>query len=117
MSGAVDKPVDTSFNTLASRAYTTAASHGFHEYTPKFGVAGQDTRHILSWLMLITTELAEAAEAARKNNYENFCEELADVQIRLLDMCYVLDVDLEDAVLKKMAINENRPHKHGGKLA
>jgi NTP pyrophosphatase (non-canonical NTP hydrolase) len=104
-------------NGLAYRAHRTAEQHGFHEYKPTFGVAGQDTRHILSWLMLITTEVAEAAEAVRKGNLQNFEEELADIMIRLLDTAYALQVNLEDAVLAKMDKNEKREHKHGGKLA
>lgn len=106
-----------SLSGLAYRAHRTATEHGFHEYKPTFGVAGQDTRHILSWLMLITTEVAEAAEAARKGNLQNFEEELADVVIRLLDTAYALEVNLEAAVLAKMNKNEGRSHMHGGKLA
>jgi NTP pyrophosphatase (non-canonical NTP hydrolase) len=67
--------------------------------------------------MLITTEVAEAAEAVRKGNLQNFEEELADIMIRLLDTAYALQVDLEAAVLAKMDKNEQREHKHGGKLA
>lgn len=106
-----------SLSGLAFRAHKTASEKGFHEYKPTFGVPGQDTRHILSWLMLITTEIAEAAEAARKGNITNFEEELADVMIRLLDVCYALEINIEAVVLHKMDINETRPHKHGGKLA
>lgn len=106
-----------SISGLCFRAYKTAHEKGFHEHTPVFGKSTGDTRHILSWLMLITTELAEAAEAARKNNRENFEEELADVAIRLFDMCYVLGVDLESSIMAKMIVNEARPHLHGGKLA
>ena len=102
---------------LCKRSYDNAVRHEFHERIPTFGVHGNDTRHILSWLMLITTELAEAAEAARKGDKENFAEELADACIRIFDTCGALGIDLEKAILDKMVFNEKRPIRHGGKLA
>jgi NTP pyrophosphatase (non-canonical NTP hydrolase) len=102
---------------LGNQIYENARDKGFHEYTPRFGVAGQDARHILSWLMLIVTELAEAAEEVRLGNEEKFAEEMADVFIRTLDTCRALNVYLPGAVLEKMAKNRGRPTMHGGKLA
>ena len=40
-------------------------------------------------------------------------EEFADIFIRLADAAEVLDIDLEEEVIKKMVINEARPHLHG----
>ena len=98
-------------------AHADARAKGFHEYTPRFGHPGQDVRHILSWLMLLTTEVAEAAEAARVGDRANFGEECADVLIRLADLCEALGIDLEAETIKKMARNAERPAMHGGKLA
>lgn len=106
-----------SIRALSTEIYENARAKGFHEYNPKFGVAGQDTRHILSWLMLITTEVAEAAEAARIGDIHNFAEEMADVAIRLFDTCHALGIDIETEILAKMAKNKARPVMHGGKLA
>jgi NTP pyrophosphatase (non-canonical NTP hydrolase) len=53
----------------------------------------------------------------RKGDKENFSEELADVCIRVFDCAATLGIDLESEILKKMAKNEKREHKHGGKLA
>lgn len=64
-------------------------------------------------LMLITGEVAEAHEALRKRDYENFKEELADIVIRVADLAGGLDIDLEAEILKKMEKNKNRPYKHG----
>jgi len=94
-------------------AHENASAKGFHETTPRFGQEGQDVRHILSWLMLIVTELAEAAEAARVGDIANFGEECADVLIRLADVCAALGIDLEAEVIKKMTRNAERPHMHG----
>ena len=64
-------------------------------------------------LLLIVTECSEAMDAWRDKDFENFSEELADIQIRLLDLAGHLGVDLESEVKKKMVKNFNRPHKHG----
>ncbi|MCK5581671.1 MAG: hypothetical protein KAJ18_10425 [Candidatus Omnitrophica bacterium] len=63
--------------------------------------------------MLIVTELAEAMEAHRKQDDDNFKEELADVFIRLFDLCGGLDIDIEAEIVKKSAKNKDRPYKHG----
>ena len=109
--------MDTSINQLAQQIYANAKAKGFHEYTPEFGKGGQDARHILSWMMLVTTEVAEAAEAVRVGDKKNFAEELADVCIRVFDCAATLGIDLEQEIADKMEKNKNRPLKHGGKLA
>lgn len=102
--------------TLIQEIHRIARSKGFHETTPVFGKDTPNTRHILSLLMLLTTEVGEAAEAARKSNLENFTEELADVAIRLFDIAGLLHIDLETAIVNKMQINWMRPYKHGNNL-
>lgn len=42
--------------------------------------------------------------------------ELADVVIRIADMCGMYGIDLEAAIAEKMAFNKTRPFKHGGKV-
>jgi NTP pyrophosphatase (non-canonical NTP hydrolase) len=66
--------------------------------------------------MLITGEVAEAHEALRKSDFDNFKEELADIVIRVADLAGGLDIDLEDEILKKMEKNTLRPYKHGKKF-
>ena len=102
---------------IAQHIHETAEAHGFHEYTPVFGVPGRDTRHILSWLMLVDTETAEAAEAARTGTIEQFGEELADTVIRVFDTAEALGINIEEHILSKMTVNDLRPHMHGGKRA
>lgn len=46
---------------------------------------------------------------------EGFVVELADVVIRIGDLCGALGLDLDGAIKAKMAFNATRPHKHGGK--
>ena len=73
-------------------------------------------------IALIHSELSEALEADRNTNpklsdkFPQFLErdvELADVLIRLFDLCGHLEVDLPAIVIAKMDYNSKRPHKHG----
>lgn len=43
--------------------------------------------------------------------------ELADAVIRIADYCGKHGYDLQTAIKTKMAYNETRPYRHGGKLA
>ena len=89
-------------------------SYEAHEIALEKGWWGVE-RSIAECLMLIVTELAEACEADRKGNYENFKEEIADVYIRLGDLCGHLGIDIEKEIIKKMEFNKTRPYKHGKK--
>jgi NTP pyrophosphatase (non-canonical NTP hydrolase) len=83
-------------------------------------------------LMLIVSELGEALEAHRKWRFANwnwaevnfkdgfvtgikdtFEDEIADVFIRLFDMCGYLDVDIEKHIYAKMKFNSTRKKRHG----
>lgn len=68
---------------------------------------------MLGKLMLVVTEVSEAAEAVRHNDRENFIEEIADTYIRLMDITAAMGVDVEIAIKNKMAANHLRPIKHG----
>lgn len=68
--------------------------------------------YIGNMLMLIVSELGEAQEGLRHGDMDNFREELADVAIRLGDLCGGLEIDLEAEIEKKMEKNRNRPYKH-----
>lgn len=95
-----------SINQLCDEAYATAKSKGWHD----------EKRETGTLLALVHSEVSEALEADRKGDQENFEEELADVLIRIFDLCGSLGIDLEDALETKMELNKGRSHKHGGKL-
>ncbi len=84
-------------------AHANAVGNGFWD----------EEREIGTLLMLIVSELGEALEADRNGDMENFAEELADVAIRLADLCGGLEIDLEKAILAKMDKNSERPYLHG----
>lgn len=71
---------------------------------------------IATRLMLIVSEVSEALEALRKDNRDNFAEELADVVIRVCDLAGGLEIDLEKEILNKIERNKDRPYKHGKKF-
>ena len=88
---------------LAELCHETAREKGFWDKKRNIGEA----------LMLIVTELAEAMEAHRVCDQENFKEELADTFIRLLDLCGGLGIDIQHEIDKKAKKNKARPYKHG----
>ena len=85
-------------------------------------------REIGTLLMLIVTELSEAFEAYREDRYANiskgvdafkshikdtFEDEIADVFIRLFDLCGFLNIDIEKYIKLKLKYNEEREYRHG----
>jgi len=47
---------------------------------------------------------------------EGFSIDLADLLIRVADMCAKYNIDLETAIRTKVAFNKLRPYRHGGKV-
>lgn len=90
-------------------------AHGFK--TPSSLATENEREAMLGKLMLVTTEVAEAAEAVRKNNLENFVEELADICIRVFDIAETMHIDIIFAIEAKHKFNLTRPSKHGKELS
>jgi len=78
-------------------------------------------------LALVHSEVSEALEAYREGKpiaefrvtmagtQAGIPSELADILIRVLDICGLYGVDIGRAVQEKMAFNKTRPFRHGGK--
>jgi NTP pyrophosphatase (non-canonical NTP hydrolase) len=103
-----------SLNELRDEAFRIATEHGFTENT-----VGED-------IALMHSELSEALEDYRGGHPPNLMwfdaakpcgvpSELADTIIRVLHFAGKHGIDIEAAVAAKMAYNETRPFKHGGK--
>lgn len=106
-------------NELAVRAHLTARDLGWWDKPPEVGTV----------LALIHSEVSEALEEARKPgraliDYEveeatgkitGFPSELADIIIRVLDLCGFLNLNIDQLILDKMKYNETREYRHGGK--
>lgn len=100
---------------LIKEAHENAVDHGFwkdYENLTEYDYPELNNA-IGNRLMLIVSEVAEAQEGLRHHDMDNFSEELADVAIRLADLCGGLEIDLESEIEKKMQKNKDRPYKHG----
>lgn len=96
----------SAINDLCARAVETATKNGWHDKEYETGTS----------LALIHSEVSEALEADRIGDADHFSEELADVCIRVFDLCGHKNIDLGAAIIKKMEKNKSRPYRHGGKL-
>lgn len=79
-------------------------------------------------LLLVHSEITEAVEEYRggedfrtvvvsaDGKPLGFPTELADAVIRILDLAEACGIDLEGEIERKMAYNETRAERHGGKL-
>lgn len=102
---------------LQAAVHANAVSKGWYENPPTFA----------ELLMLVVSEASEALEDYRnglpitENHYKDggkpcgIPSELADIVIRVLDMCGYYGIDLAAAIQEKHEYNKTRQYRHGGK--
>jgi NTP pyrophosphatase (non-canonical NTP hydrolase) len=110
-------------NELVKEAHENAVAKGWWE---------GNEHNIPEKIALIHSEVSEALECFRAGEMktifkarddssmrikkpEGFPSELADVIIRIADLCGHLEIDLEKEIATKMAYNKTRSYRHGGK--
>jgi NTP pyrophosphatase (non-canonical NTP hydrolase) len=111
-----------SISEVAVEAHDNAVKHGFwDEEVIKRRTFGDS-------IALIHCELSEAYEEYRKGRAVNEAyygekgkpegvpSELADCVIRIFDFCVANQIDIEKAILEKMAFNKTRPFRHNKKI-
>lgn len=102
----------SNMNELAKEIILINTANGWNCTKPE---QWADTYKIPAVLALVHTEVSEAVEAFREDDKVNFAEELADVIIRVLDLCGGLEIDIDTEIRKKLEKNKTRSHRHGGK--
>lgn len=75
-----------------------------------FGTKPEDI-NVAEKIALIHSEVSEAFEAYRHKNIDGkdgFKEELGDTIQRILHLCGVLNIDIEESIIKKIEANKDR---------
>lgn len=110
---------------LVQVAHEDADINGWHDDLPT--EAGARNAWIGNKMLLIVSEVVEAHDEIRNGQDVNKTildhkgkplgvpSELADVVIRVADLCGVLQIDLEGIIRRKLEYNRSRGYKHGGK--
>lgn len=116
-------------------------SKGWRRHAP--GTAPREGHEFPAYVALLHSEASEALEAFRDKVWSETCEatkpfmlhhvqcsgkphehpkpvgvgpELADVFVRLIDMCDMWGIDLDTEVERVMAYGWTRPYQHGGRI-
>ena len=105
---------------LVREAYDNSEEHGFHKaYDDQMEAMPVEQKRamrrtiILAKLGLIASEVGEAVRAVQHADEPGLAEELADIIIRVLDLCGSECIELGRVMLIKMQKNCNRPYLHG----
>lgn len=108
---------------MQKQSWLISDQHGWHEPQEHNGIVRDASTS--ERLCLIHSEVSEALESVRKNEDliwfdgdkpEGIGIELADVVIRVGDLCEILGIDLEKCIEIKSTYNTGRPFRHGGKV-
>lgn len=103
-----DEQLAAALNVLANDIHDDSVSAGWWD-------DGEDKYVLATKLMLVVSEVAEAMEGLRKDQWDDHLPhrkmvevEVADALIRLLDFSSALNMDIGSAVMEKLEYNRNR---------
>lgn len=105
-------------NDIGKEADAINAANGWETFeTLDFigNVNNPSVQKLCTHMALVHSEVSEATEAIRNRDYLNFCEEMADVVIRVASICHGLGIDLSSEIASKLEKNKTRGLRHGGK--
>jgi hypothetical protein len=117
------------FADVQAEAYTINCRNGWWDARDKImesGMVGAIPTVVIGCLGLVTSEVAEAMEAARKHDPETWRDaqtkdtlvrELAGTVVRCMDLAERLHLPLADAIVEELKANAGRGYMHGGKAA
>ena len=112
----LNEDVETIDDIYLAQALTVLASD-IHDESVSAGWwdDGRDKYVLATKLMLVVSEVAEAMEGLRKDQWDDHLPhrkmlevEVADALIRLLDFATALDMNIGSAVMEKLEYNRNR---------
>ena len=90
---------------LTTLMNTFVRSKGWYEADSK---RPQTPRNLAISLNLEASEILEHFQWDEEFVKENLAEELADVALYLLQLASITEIDLEEAILKKLKVNASR---------
>lgn len=117
------------FADVQAEAFTINCDNGWWDARDKImesGMVGAVPTVVIGCLGLVTSEVAEAMEAARKHDPETWRDaqskdtlvrELAGTVVRCMDLAERLHLPLADAIIEELKANAGRGYMHGGKSA
>jgi hypothetical protein len=114
---------------MQDEAHTINCRNGWWDARDKMldsAMAGATQTVVIACLGLVTSEVAEAMEAARKHDPETWRDaqtkdtlvrELAGTVVRCMDLAGRFSLPLADAIVEELKANAGRGYMHGGKSA